>query len=195
MLFCLGETLLEIFEYANFDLSNIVTPVKVRTYKKLLKEVGYDHNKTKYLVHGFSQGFSLHYEGPLQRVTRSAKNLPITVGSKEELWNKVMVEVKANRYAGPFEKVPFKYYVQSPIGLVPKDKGRKTRLIFQLSYPKTGDSVNFGIPEEYCSVKYPDFFDAVKLCIAAGQGCHMPKSDMSMAFRNIPIWIKSLGST
>ena len=72
-----------------------------------------------------------------------------------------MVEVKTKRYAGPFEKVPYKYFIQSPIGLVPKDKGKKTRLIFHLSYPKTGDSVNSGIPEDLCSVEYPDFMDAV----------------------------------
>ena len=98
-----------------------------------------------------------------------------------------MVEAKANRYAGPFEKIPFKNYIQSPIGLVPKDKGKKTRLIFHLSYPKKGDSVNSGIPDELCSVEYPDFMDAVKICISAGRGCSCAKSDMSMAFRNIPL--------
>ena len=47
-----------------------------------------------------------------------------------ELWNKVMKEVELGRYVGPVERPPFDSYVQSPIGLVPKDKGLKTRLIF-----------------------------------------------------------------
>ena len=51
-----------------------------------------------------------------------------------------MNEVELGRYAGPFEEPPFDSYVQSPIGLVPKDKGLKTRLMFHLSYPKDGDS-------------------------------------------------------
>ena len=152
----------------------------------MLKQAGYNKKKTEYLVKGFTEGFSLEYHGQ-QRIQRKANNLPLRVGSKYELWNKVMTEVKANRYAGPFEKVPFKYYVQSPIGLVPTDKGKKTRLIFHLSYPKKGDSVNSGIPDEMCSVEYPDFMEAVKICIDAGQGCHGAKSDMSMAFRNVPI--------
>ena len=104
------------------------------------------------------------------------------------MWNKIMVEVKAGHYAGPFkDKPPFKFYVQSPVGLVPKDKGRKTRLIFHLSYPKTGHSVNSGIPKSKTSVKYPDFTEAIKLCMAAGVTVNCTKSDMSMAFRNIPL--------
>ena len=177
-------------EYSNFDLSSIVTPVKVHTYEHLLRQAGYNQKKIEFLVNGFTHGFSLEYHGP-KRVTRTARNLILGVGSKLELWNKVMVEVKAKRYAGPFEKVPFKYFIQSPIGLVPKDKGKKTRLIFHLYYPKNGDSVNSGIPKELCSVKYPDFQQAVELCIRAGPSCNGAKSDMSMAFRNIPMNKKS----
>ena len=115
---------------------------------------------------------------------RFSPNLKLRVGSKLELWNKVMVEVKGNRYAGPFEEVPFETFsFQSPIGLVPKDKGKKTRLIFHLSYPRTGNSVNAGISKDRCSVRYPDFKEAIQICLAAGKGCCVAKSDMSMAFR------------
>ena len=68
---------------------------------------------------------------------------------------------------------------------MPKDKGLKTRLIFHLSYPRDGDSVNSGIPKQDCSVKYPDFERAIELCIAAGVSCSIAKSDMSSAFRHI----------
>ena len=177
-------------EYENYDLSSIVTPVKVNEYKKLLEQAGYDKDKTRYLVDGFTYGFSLGYEGP-KRLKRKAPNLKLSVGSPTELWNKIMTEVKDKRYAGPFRKVPFKHYIQSPVGLVPKDKGKKTRLIFHLSYPKTGLSVNSCIPEELCSVKYPDFMEAVAMCLKAGKGCYCAKSDMSMAFRNVPLNKKS----
>ena len=99
-----------------------------------------------------------------------------------------MKEVKENRYAGPFEGVPFKNYIQSPIGLVPKDGGKQTRLIFHLSYPKgKGSSVNASTPVELCSVQYPDFNEAVQLCIKEGKFCHIAKSDMKSAFRNLGI--------
>ena len=95
--------MLEILDFENLDLKNIVTPVKVKKYEHLLREAGYDKDKTNYLVEGFSKGFSLGYNGP-KKVTRKAPNLKLSVGSHTELWNKVMIEVKAKRYVGPFKK-------------------------------------------------------------------------------------------
>ena len=136
---------------------------------------------------GFSNGFSLEYEGTLTQSKRFAPNLKLRIGSKVELWNKVVKEVELGRFAGPFVDPPFECFVQSPIGLVPKDKGKKTRLIFHLSYPKDGDSVNSGIPHDKCTVKYPDFDEAVKLCLQEGVRCSIGKSDMSSAFRHVPL--------
>ena len=169
------------------DLNNIVTPVDVDKLQQLLEYTGYDQKKTNFLVEGFKDGFSMEYQGSLIGARRYAPNLKIRIGSKVELWNKVMSEVEQNRYAGPFDEPPFEYFVQSPTGLVPKDKGLKTRLIFHLSYPRDGDSVNSGIPHSKCTVKYPDFEEAVKLCLKEGVGCHVGKSDMSSAFRHIPM--------
>ena len=127
--FCLHFSLLktsDIMQYKNDDLRNIVTPVKVQIFESLLKEAGYNQQKTEFLIEGFSKGFSLNYQGS-KRVSKKASNLKLTVGSTTELWNKIMTEVKAKRYAGPFKKIPYKYFIQSPVGLVPKDKGKKTR--------------------------------------------------------------------
>ena len=163
-----------------------MTPLDVDMYESLLKSSQYHPEKSKYLVEGFRHGFSLKYQRKLDS-KQLAPNLKIRVGSPVELWNKVMKEVGSGRYAGPFETPPFEYFIQSPIGLVPKDQGRKTRLIFHLSYPREGNSVNSGIPAEYCTVKYPDFEDVVKLCMQQGVPCHTEKSDMSMAFHNVPL--------
>ena len=190
VLYVIFTLILEILEFQNDDLHSIVTPVKVKVYEQMLKQAGYDSQKTKFLVKGFKQGFSLGYQGP-KKVKRKAPNLILRVGSQTELWNKIMTEVQAKRYAGPFERIPYKHYIQSPVGLVPKDKGKKTRLIFHLSYPRKGDSVNSGVPEDWCSVKYPDFMDAVAICLDDGEACFCAKSDMSMAFRNIPLDRKS----
>ena len=145
--------------------------------------------KSNYLVNGFRNGFELGYRGP-EDIKQTSRNLKFTIGNKTELWNKVMKEVQLKRYAGPFEDIPFENYIQSPIGLVPKDGGKKTRLIFHLSHPrnnKLGESVNANTPKELCQVKYPDFEDAIKLCILAGKGCAAAKSDMSSAFRHFCI--------
>ena len=179
----------EIKWFENYDITNIITPVKVGELNKLLKESGYNRRKTRYLINGFRKGFKLQYRGE-RDVVRTSPNRPFSIGNKTILWNKVMTEVEAGRYAGPFTDPPFKHFIQSPIGLVPKDKGRKTRLIFHLSYPRDGryESINQGIPNDFCSVKYPSFDRAIKLCMKVGQKGKIAKSDMERAFRNVPLF-------
>ena len=177
----------ELLNFSNLDLDSIVTPVKPNELGKLLYDCNYDRVKTDYLVKGFTEGFDLDYQGGLRGVRRFTPNLKLRIGSLEELWNKVMKEVELGRFAGLFKEPPFEHFVQSPIGLVPKDKGKKTRLIFHLLYPRTGESVNSGIPKSSCTVKYPDFEKAVQLCIQEGVGCSIAKSDMSSAFRHVPL--------
>ena len=36
-------------------------------------------------------------------------------------------------------------------------------------------------------MKYPDFNEAIQLCLKGGKGCHIAKSDMKSAFRNLGI--------
>ena len=171
--------------FENFDLKNTYTPVNADKLEQLLIQTQYPKDKTHKLVDGFKNGFDLGYRGKT-KVKLTSANLKLTIGNKTELWNKVMKRVQLKRYAGPFRTIPFKYYIQSPIGLVPKDGGTKTRLIFHLSYPKEGTtSVNANTPEELTSVSYPDFDRAVQLCINEGKGCKAGKSDLSAAFRHL----------
>ena len=191
MLFChVISYVAEVLYFENMDLENIVTPVNVNVLEKLLIEAKYDPRETEYLVKGFRNSFDLGYRGP-EDVRINLPNLKLqNPGDDVKLWNKVMKEVKERRYAGPFSKVPFDSYIQSPIGLVPKDNGKDVRLIFHLSYPrnpKCGSkiSVNSNTPEEFCSVKYPDFDQAIKLCLKEGKAGKIAKSDMKAAFRNL----------
>ena len=177
---------LEILEYVNHDLDTVVTPVNIPNFELLLKESGYDKTKSEFLLDGFKNGFSIGYAGVLN-LQRTSPNLKLQVGNETELWNKVMKEVKEQRYAGTFEHPPFEHFVQSLIGLVPKDNGTKTRLIFYLSHPRSGSSINSKTPRELCTVKYCEFDDAVKRCIKEGVGCFISRSDFSAAFRNLGI--------
>ena len=180
----------EILYYENFDLDNVVTPVDVSRFESLMIELNYDSEKTKFLVDGFTNGFDISYRGD-ENVKLTVPNLKFKeLGDSVTLWNKVMKEVKVKRYAGPFTVIPFDNYIQSPIGFVSKDGGRDTRLIFHLSYPRNVNppkSLNANTPKELCSVKYPDFNRAIQLCIEAGVGCKILKSDMKSAFHNLGI--------
>ena len=115
----------KVLFYKNFNLTTIETPINVERLSNMLVDSGYNKDKTAFLIDGFTHGFHLGYEGPLQRTDFSA-NLPFRgVGSKLELWNKVMKEVECKRYAGPFVKMPYSNFIQSPIGLVPRQGTRR----------------------------------------------------------------------
>ena len=178
----------DILYFENYDLDTIVTPVDVDCFEHLLVEANYDKHKTRELISGFREGFDIGYRGP-ENVRINAPNLKFReIGNEKMLWNKVMKEVKVKRYAGPYKSIPFDSYIQSPIGLVPKDGGKDCRLIFHLSYPRgTGTSLNANTCREGTTVNYPDFDLAVKLCIQAGVGCKIGRSDMRSAFRNLGI--------
>ena len=77
-----------------------------------------------------------------------------------------MKEVGLGRVAGPYVKVPFKNFMQSPVGLVPKDGGKDTRLIFHLSFdfPDYG-SLNSHTSKELCTVHYHDLDEAINMCL------------------------------
>ena len=182
----------EVLNYVNLDLVNLVTPVDADKLEELLSQTNYDPIKSKHVVKGFRQGFSLGYMGK-KHVKLTSPNLKLRVGLETELWNKMMKEVKEKRFAGPFDAIPFEYYIQSPVGLVPKDQGLNTRLIFHLSYPRkfeasTGPiSVNANTPKNKCKVHYPDLDLAIKRCLEEGKNCFCGKSDAKAAFRNLPI--------
>ena len=118
------------------------------------------------------------------------------------MWNKIMKEVSLKRYAGPFTEIPFKNYVQSPIGLVPKAENQ-TRLIFHLSYdfPSGNKSVNHYTPQHKCTVKYRDLDHAVINALRLlrmykeatnKEGClWYSKTDIKSAFRILCLAVKT----
>ena len=156
----------------------------------------YNPRETEFLVDGFTNGFDIGYEG-LKIRKDTSRNIPITVGSKEILWGKIMKEVKAGRYVGPFDTIPYENYIQSPIGLVPK-AGGKTRLIFHLShnFKNSGNlSLNACTPKEKCSVKYNDIDHVMANCFALTLSKHplvFRKTDVQSAFRVLPLKISCL---
>ena len=172
--------------------------------RELLRATDYDAAEIDFLYQGFMDGFDLNYQGPTHRRDTS-KNIPFTagVGDKLDMWSKIMKEVKECQVAGPFEEIPFDYYIQSPIRLVPK-AGNKTRLIFHLSYnfgkEESEKFINYFIPDELCTVKYNDLDEAISASLWAHEymtkslqwdKVHRPiyygKSDALSAFRMVPL--------
>ena len=144
-----------------------MVPIKVDMLRRLLKESNYNREESEFLLNGFINGFDIGYEGPEDR-SDTSRNVLFRdgVGSKQELWEKLIKEVQLKRYAGPFEKITYRSYIQFPIGLVLK-AGGKRRQIFHLSYDfKGGDkSVNFFTLTEKCTVKYNDIDMAIRMAL------------------------------
>ena len=159
-----------------------VTPVKVNRLKHYLS--GYPYAKRKYLLNGFTNGFSIqcllspsHLESP---------NLKSAVDNPSAVNAKLTKEIDADRIAGPFEFPPFPQFIISPLGLVPEKTPSEFRLIHHLSFPR-GSSVSDGIPRDFSSVHYASTDDAISLIKQLGSGCFMAKTDIASAFRIIPI--------
>ena len=176
------------------ELNDVVMPIDVDMFQELLIEAAFDETKRSKLIDEFRHRFDIGYRGPLNRKNKSS-NLPSHCGNETEMWAKVMKEVSLNRYSGPFEEdqIPYDYYIQSPIGLVPKSGG-KTRLIFHLSYnfSESERSLNECTPRDFCSVKYKDLDYAILGCPKLLEKCghsviYFGKTDLVSAFRILPI--------
>ena len=96
--------------FENFDLENIITPVKADNLDQLLRAANYNAKKRDFLVQGFKEGFSLGFKAK-PNTKQTAQNLRLRIGSKTELWNKLLKEVQLKRVAGPFEDIPFENYI------------------------------------------------------------------------------------
>lgn len=184
----------ETLQLSNFDINAIVTPIRIQILENLLISTNYDPNETQFLVDGFTNGFKLGYSGS-KHVRITANNLKFRVGDKFDLWHKIMTEVAAKRYAGPYDdisQIPFPEdgestgWIQSPCGLVAKSNNR-TRLINHHSFPP-GASLNDGIDDEHSKVTYQDFQKAIQISLQlqaqdpSAQVCYS-KLDGKNAFR------------
>ena len=99
---------------------------------------------------------------------------------------KLAKEISQGRIAGPFHELPFVNMHISPIGVVPKNEVGQYRLIHNLSYP-TDKYINDYIPDEIKTVHYSSIDDAIDIILNVGTNVTMAKTDISNAFRIIPI--------
>ena len=157
------------------------TPVKANRLAYYLQNyVGKD-----YIVDGFTQGFSLHFEGP--ECETNAKNSTSTIEFEEKIDEKIADELKLNRISGPYAEPPLKNFKVSPLSVRPKKEPGKIRLLHNLSYPYDLRAVNYNIPRRFAKVTYQTVGDAIEIINRLGGGCYLAKSDIESAFRLIPL--------
>ena len=96
-------------------------------------------------------------------------------------------ELQLGRIDGPFKDPPFPNFKSSPLAVREKHQSGKFRLLHNLSYPYDERSLNFNIPKEASEVSYATINDAIKYIQECHPHAYMAKSDISEAFRLIPL--------
>lgn len=163
-------------------ISSLPTPVKANKLNDHL--LGYDDNLRKYLIKGFTSGFSL---GCTTTPPASlSKNHSSAINHPQIIQAHIQNSLKLDRISGPFPNPPFDPFVSSPLGVIPKSEPGKFRIIHDLSYPKS-NSVNTHIPKENSEVHYDSIDWIINLVQKHGTHCLMAKTDIQDAFRIIPI--------
>ena len=102
----------------NLCLPKVKLPTPVQADRLILLLDGYDHSTVEFLRRGFTEGFSIHFDGDLTEIVSkhllSATQQPAVVEAKPSK------EIDASRVAGPFETPPFPKFRVSLLGVVPK---------------------------------------------------------------------------
>ena len=158
------------------------TPVKVNRLLFFLQ--GYPTHLNESLQKGFTEGFQLHFQGPV--TGHFSGNLVSAINNPEIVDNKLAKEIHAGRIIGPFDQPPLDNLRVPPLGVIPKKQPGEFRMIQHLSFAQ-GGSVNDFIPQEFCSVNYATVDNAVQIIKRLGKGCAMAKTDVTSAFRIIPV--------
>ena len=164
------------------------TPVNSVRLGELLKDAGFCEEKTNYLMEGYAHGFALGHRGLLN--SRVVKN---HVSSEEltPLVEKVQKEVEMGHIAGPFSYEElcklFPEFQISPLNLRPKKEAGQYRLIFDLSHPRDGSSINENIPDVFKHVKYSSVGHFIRKIMILGPGAYLAKCDIKHAFRIVPM--------
>lgn len=121
---------------------------------------------------------------------RECRNLRSALQNMDTFDELLSKEVEKGFLAGPYEAPPFESYRVSPLGIAEHKYSKKKRLIVDLSAPhnnETHPSINELIDKQECSLSYVKIDDAIQIIVQCGQGALMCKTDISDAFKLIPI--------
>ena len=157
------------------------SPVDIGQLNRLL--AGYP--KRQYIIQGFTEGFSLHFEG--EQATLSSSNSPTVLQNPKIVRDKLANELELGRIAGPFADPPLPNFKCSPLALREKQTPGRYRILHNLSFPYDKTSVNHNIPKHHSTVKYQTIQDAIHLIRTHSPSAFMAKSDIADAFRLIPV--------
>ena len=161
--------------------SKLPSPIIIDKLGEYLE--GYDDKN--YIINSFKTGFSINFQG--EESPLSSNNSVSVSSNTEVVHQKVQSELKLGRFAGPFNKPPYENFKCSPLALREKKESGKYRILHNLSFPYDERFVNTNIPRDEATVQYASLKDSIKIIQNVSHPAYMAKSDISEAFRLIPI--------
>ena len=142
-----------------------------------------DRRFAEYILTGIRQGFRIGFNR-MQTLQNATSNLPNQVPSVISEY--LAREVSLNRMI----KLPSGIWPSgthiSPVGVIPKNKPGKWRLIVDLS-SLSGHSINDGISPKRSSLSYTSVDHLTSMILLEGQRSFMVKADIKEAYRMVPI--------
>ena len=148
----------------------------------------------EWVINGFTNGFPLGIDPDKRPEPRESCPNSDVVRSKPYVLRKlVQKELDLGHMLGPFDEPPLPDMVYSPLHLVPKAGNLdKYRLIHNLAFPYTEQSVNKSIPKEESSVTYHYIDELIEMALTLGENIWGCRVDFSHAFRNLGICLADL---
>ena len=164
------------------------TPLNIEKLRQYLNHHP-DQYFVNYLVDGFTNGFDTGIQ-ELPSSTLECKNLLSARNQTEITQSLIEKELEKGFLAGPYDVMPFPIYRVNPIGVAEGRYSNKKRLIVDLSAPHNDSlnpSLNQLIDKEEYSLQYVKLDHAIDIIKSSGVGSWMCKTDISDAFKLVPI--------
>ena len=163
----------------------IITPLEWSRWQSALR--GHpDKEYATYIVQGLRDGFRIGFQYGTVCCQSTKSNMPSARRCEDKVAEFLASECAAGRILGPFSRDMVPMVHINRIGAVPKSTPGKYLLIVDLSYP-IDHSVNTGIAEGSCSLKYVSVEEAAQAVMKLGRGAMLAKVDIRNAYRNIPV--------
>ena len=143
----------------------------------------------KTLICGLRSGFDTGIS-PLPSLSLECRNL-LSARSQPNITKECIEKELEKRFlCGPFEHIPFKMFRINPIGIVESKYSQKKRMIVDLSAPhedENNPSLNELIDKDDYSLQYVTIDHAIRIIKRCGRGSWLCKTDISDAFKLVPI--------
>ena len=166
------------------NLRGIITPLAWETWDVRFAQHP-DQRFWQYIVSGIRDGFRIgfDYQCPLKS---SRRNMPSVSSQPQAIREYLAEECAVGHILGPLKAESVPGLQVNQFGLIPKKTPGEWRLIVDLSSPE-GCSVNDGVYDHLCSLRYISVDDALAVIRELGQGTLLAKVDIQKAYRIVPV--------